>query len=175
MQSDFWLIYKSRENNRSCHNCGACVTRVYNGAISQPSGQIPSIRDPSSLSCLLSSTRRRALPPFCSGDLLTLTVEKNPLDGRADFAVTLRMAPLDVVLHVPLFAQGAAFFRIPSTIDLSEMSAATRSSLQQLAVKAKQQLVLAWEHSTTLDLHCDMQVLAGQGSVLGLCSFFLFG
>ena len=35
---------------------------------------------------------------------------------------------------------------------------------QQLAVRAKQQLALAWEHSTTLDLYCNMQVPA-----LGQC------
>ena len=87
-----------------------------------------------------------------------VSAEKNPLDGRADFAVDIRMCPLDVVLNVPFFKQCVAFFRIPSSIDLSDMSAATQSSLQQFAIRAKQQLALAWEHSTTLDLHCNMQV-----------------
>lgn len=48
--------------------------------------------------------------------------EKNPLSGKSDATLDLRMAPLDVVIHRSIVDNVMKFFYMDESVDLSQLT-----------------------------------------------------
>ncbi|KAL1410608.1 Vacuolar protein sorting-associated protein 13 [Vanrija albida] len=94
-----------------------------------------------------------AADPFFS-----LEYEHNPLDGRADNAVTVKMRHLEIIYHRNYVEEVVAFFKPPAS-QLESINAlldAAGETLDGIRKETRAGLEYALEQHKTLDLHVDM-------------------
>ena len=91
-----------------------------------------------------------------AGNLLTVAVESNPLDGRADMAIQLSARALDVV-YVPRFVDElVGFFKIEDRDVVAQLEAAALERLDSLKEGTLASLESAVNAHKTIDLHAQI-------------------
>lgn len=93
-----------------------------------------------------------------SEPFFSLDFDHNPLDGRADNAVTVKMRHLEIIYHRNVVQEVVAFFKPPAS-QLESINAlldAAGETLDGIRKETRAGLEYALEQHKTLDLHVDM-------------------
>ncbi|XP_022087078.1 vacuolar protein sorting-associated protein 13A-like [Acanthaster planci] len=108
--------------------------------------------------------------------LLSLSVETNPMDGKADQRIRLNARPLKIAYDANTINQIVKFFEPPKDVHLDDLSAAAVSSLGDFTVQSSTGLQYIVDNKNILDVNIDIKasyviipengINDGRGSVL---------
>ncbi|XP_038046817.1 vacuolar protein sorting-associated protein 13C-like isoform X3 [Patiria miniata] len=89
--------------------------------------------------------------------LLSLLVETNPMDGKADQRVKLYTRPLKIAYDANTINQFVKFFEPPKDVHLDDLSAAAVSSLGDFTVQSSTGLQFMVDNKNILDVNIDVK------------------